>query len=457
MQETKEKITSVTWYKAPDFRGLSNWINSEPIESITKLQWKVVLLEFWTLGCINCINTHEHTQAMQTKYEDQGFTVLWLHAPEFAYERLPKNVIKSVAEHRMTYPIALDNDFATWKAYNNRYWPAFYLIDAKGDIRYTHFGEGKYDEKEQAILELLEEKDKENIEQDFLSDNLSTNTAKISIPKEEILSGWPAKDGIPAINNPKFITQEKALEISPYLWEDDLWLVLHRWDEARFYGYDVLVWHEIVNDEIAWEKVSVTFCPLCGSAIVYNRNVNGREINFWVSGKLYNSNLLMYDTHDETLWSQSLWEAVVWDQLWTKLSVVKLQLMNYREFQENFPNGTVLSNDTWYNRHYGEIPYGNYDDSHDLYFPVSGSWDIRYHPKKLFYIVSHDGQSFAFAWDELREEWTWEIQLWEDIYKATFSWGVVNVTLNSEIIPGYFEMWFSWINHNPESKNIWNK
>jgi hypothetical protein len=89
----------------------------------------------------------------------------------------------------MTYPIALDNDFATWKAYNNRYWPAFYLIDAKGDIRYTHFGEGKYDEKEQAILELLEEKDKENIEQDFLSDNLSTNTAKISIPKEEILSG----------------------------------------------------------------------------------------------------------------------------------------------------------------------------------------------------------------------------------------------------------------------------
>lgn len=115
------------------------------------------MLEFWTLGCINCIRTHEHTQAMQEKYEDQGFMVLGLHTPEFAYERLIENVQKSVNEYGMTYPVAQDNDFKTWRAFNNRYWPAFYLIDAQGKIRYTHFGEGKYDEKEQAIQELLAE------------------------------------------------------------------------------------------------------------------------------------------------------------------------------------------------------------------------------------------------------------------------------------------------------------
>jgi len=322
----------------------------------------------------------------------------------------------------MTYPIAQDNDFATWKAFNNRYWPAFYLIDAQGKVRYTHFWEGKYEQKEQAILELLNERDNATREQDFLDDGLATNTAKLSIPRDEILSGGPAKDGIPAINNPKFITQQQALDSAPYLWEDDLGLVLHREDDARFYWYDVLVWHEIVNDEIAGEEVSVTFCPLCGSAIVYDRNVNGREVNFWVSWKLYNSNLLMYDSHDESLWSQSLWESVVWDQIGTKLSVVKSQLMNYSEFQSQFPNGQVLSNDTGYNRRYGEIPYGNYDDSHELYYPVSSDLDIRYHPKKLFYIVNHEGESLAFAWDELRSEGSAELPVWDNTYEATFSW-----------------------------------
>ncbi|MCD5374851.1 redoxin domain-containing protein [Candidatus Gracilibacteria bacterium] len=222
LEKTGNEIVSKIGYPAPEFTGLTNWINSEPIKSIEDLKGKVVLLEFWTLGCINCINTHEHTQKMHEKYKDQGFTVIGLHAPEFAYERLVKNVQKSVDEYGITYPVAQDNDFATWKAFNNRYWPAFYLIDATGNIRYTHFREGKYDEKERAIQELINERDNENVEQDFLSDNLSTNTAKLSIPRDEILSGGPAKDGIPAINKPKFITQEETLETSPYLGEDDL-------------------------------------------------------------------------------------------------------------------------------------------------------------------------------------------------------------------------------------------
>ena len=464
--EAENSIISKEWYKAPEFKWLINWINSDPIESIDDLKWKVVMLEFWTLGCINCINTHKHTQEMQEKYSDQGFTVLGLHAPEFAYEQLIENVQKSVDEYGMTYPVAQDNDFATWKAYNNRYWPAFYLIDAEGNIRYTHFWEGKYNEKEQAIQELLQERDNtQNTESSeieiapqflFQSDNLATNTSKSSIDLNLVLDGGPWKDGIPAINNPKFLSQKDAESQMKYLWENSRGIVLDIWGDQRYYSYDVLVWHEIVNDEIGWEKVSVTFCPLCGSAIVYDRNVNGRKINFGVSGKLYNSNLLMYDTHDETLWSQSLWEAVVWEQLGTKLRVVKSQLMSYSEFTNAFPDGVVISDETGFSRNYGNIPYGDYDENDALYFPVEND-DARYGKKELFYIVNNDDESVAFHWDDLRELWEAEISVWDNTYKAKFWKGLADVTLNGEILPWYYEMWFSWINHNEGNKNVWSQ
>ncbi len=470
-EDDVDRVVSSTGYKAPEFVWLTNWINSDPIDSIDDLKGKVVMLEFWTLGCINCIRTHEHTQAMQEKYEDQGFMVLGLHTPEFAYERLIENVQKSVNEYGMTYPVAQDNDFKTWRAFNNRYWPAFYLIDAQGKIRYTHFGEGKYDEKEQAIQELLaestqswilslpEKKEATEIAPQFLfqGDGLATNTAKSSIDTNLILDGGPGKDGIPSINDPEFLPQSEAEKQMEYLGENSRWIVLDFWWEQRYYSYDVLVWHEIVNDTIGWEKVSVTFCPLCGSAIVYDRNVNGREINFGVSGKLYNSNLLMYDTHDETLWSQSLGEAVTGEQLGTKLEVVKSQLMSYPEFTKAFPNGAVLSDNTWFERRYWQIPYGDYDENDQLYFPVENSDDARFQKKELFYIVNNSANSIAFHWNDLRESWEAEIIVWSDIYRAVFSEGLADVTLNGEVLPGYFEMWFSWINHNEGSKNVWSK
>lgn len=116
------------------------------------------MIDFWTLWCINCINTHKETNLLYDEFKDDGFIVLGLHAPEFAYERKIENVRKAVAEFEIQFPVATDNDFKTWRAYNNRYWPAFYLIDTKWDVRYTHFWEGWYEEKRQAIIELLAEK-----------------------------------------------------------------------------------------------------------------------------------------------------------------------------------------------------------------------------------------------------------------------------------------------------------
>ncbi len=455
-----KRLVSDTGYQAPEFQWLTNWINSEPIESITDLKWKVVMLEFWTLGCINCIRTHEHTQSMQEKYEDQGFTVLGLHAPEFAYERKLENVQKSVDEFWLSYPVALDNDFATWRAYNNKYWPAFYLIDAEWQVRYTHFWENWYDKKEQVIQELIAERDlslETKRETAFERDGLTTNTAKTSIDLDLVLDGWPGKDGIPAINTPKFLSQTQAESQMKYLNENSRGLVLDIWWEQRYYSYDVLVWHEIVNDEIWWEKVSVTFCPLCWSAIVYDRMVNEKEVNFWVSWRLYNSNLLMYDDVDETLWSQSLGEAVIWDQLGTKLEVVKSQLMSYPEFTTAFPNWVVLSDDTGFIRSYGQIPYGDYDENDDLYFPVENDSDARFWKKELFYIVNNGEESVAFHWDDLRAAGIAEIQAGENLYQANFSQWLADVSLDGVVLPWYYEMWFSWINHNEGNKNVWSE
>jgi len=140
--------------KAPELVGIDGWINSEPI-TIESLRGKVVLIDFWTYTCINCIRTFPHISGWYEKYNDKGFVLIGVHSPEFKFEKKRENVEREARENNLNYPIALDNDMKTWNAYANRYWPAEYLIDAEGNIRYTHFGEGRYEETENAIQQLL--------------------------------------------------------------------------------------------------------------------------------------------------------------------------------------------------------------------------------------------------------------------------------------------------------------
>lgn len=142
-------------YEAKELNGLTNWINSEPINSMEELKGKVVLIDFWTYSCINCIRTIPHIQAWHEKYADEGLVIIGVHAPEFQFEQIPENVQKAVNNFGITYKVVQDNDFTLWKAYKNKYWPAEYLIDREGNVRYTHFGEGKYEETEKAITDLL--------------------------------------------------------------------------------------------------------------------------------------------------------------------------------------------------------------------------------------------------------------------------------------------------------------
>ena len=140
---------------APEISG-QTWLNSQPL-TMTDLRGKVVLLEFWTFGCINCRDVEPYVKAWHRKYTDHGLVVIAVHAPEFSYERAVANVQRYVQERGISYPVAIDNDFATWNRYKNRYWPAMYLIDKRGLVRYLRIGEGGYQQTEQWITELLKE------------------------------------------------------------------------------------------------------------------------------------------------------------------------------------------------------------------------------------------------------------------------------------------------------------
>ncbi|HSR89118.1 MAG TPA: cytochrome c biogenesis protein DipZ [Candidatus Udaeobacter sp.] len=142
-------------YPAPEIAGISNWLNPNSPVTIKSLRGKVVLVDFWTYSCINCIRTLPFVTSWYDKYKDQGLVVLGIHTPEFEFEKDAGNVAKAIRQFKIHYPVAQDNTYGTWEAFNNQYWPAEYLIDAEGNVRRTHFGEGEYDQMEKAIQVLL--------------------------------------------------------------------------------------------------------------------------------------------------------------------------------------------------------------------------------------------------------------------------------------------------------------
>ena len=139
---------------APELTGITHWLNSAPLK-LADLRGKVVLVDFWTYGCINCVNTLPHLTKLQEKYKDKGLVIIGVHSPEFAFEKSASNVAAAIKRHGITYPVAQDNEFATWNAYRNRFWPALYIVDQSGKIVFEHAGEGAYGEIEKTIQRLI--------------------------------------------------------------------------------------------------------------------------------------------------------------------------------------------------------------------------------------------------------------------------------------------------------------
>lgn len=299
---------------------------------------------------------------------------------------------------------------------------------------------------------------KETARQYSLADNASeevqllpgfpdTDLSAAIIDTDLILSGGPGKDGIPAISDPKFTSVESAV-----VDDEVLGILVDFNSEKRFYPYNILVWHEIVNDQIGDKKFAVTFCPLCGSAIVFDRMAGGVEYEFGVSGYLFESNLLMYDRTTESLWSQARGEAVVGSLIGTELEVLPMQLLTFSELRENHPDAQVLSRDTGYFRRYDFYPYGDYEDREDTIFPVSVQ-DNRFPAKKIMYVVPWGEKSLAIPQDILTTDL--EAKVEGSLVQVKVDRGEVSVVVGDESFPGYYEMWFSWATHHQGDGIVW--
>ncbi len=185
--------------KAPNFRIIENWINSEPL-NIEDLKGKVVLVDFWTYTCINCIRTLPYLKNWDEKYRDKGLVIVGVHTPEFNFEKKYENVLKAVNDYQIKYPVAQDNAYATWNAYQNRYWPHKFLIDVDGYIRYDHIGEGNYEETEKMIQKLLEERmerldQKNGFSVDITKPNESVDVDFLNVRTPEIYFGYQFSRG----------------------------------------------------------------------------------------------------------------------------------------------------------------------------------------------------------------------------------------------------------------------
>jgi len=173
--------------KLPSLDGAVEWLNSKPL-TVAELKGKVVVVDFWTYSCINCIRSVPYVRAWAEKYRDKGLVVIGVHAPEFAFEKKIDNVKKAVKDFAIGYPVAIDNDYAIWRAFNNQYWPAHYFIDAEGRVRYHHFGEGDYDTSERVIQQLLAEAGMKDVDKNVVSVNvtgaeIASNQADVQSPE----------------------------------------------------------------------------------------------------------------------------------------------------------------------------------------------------------------------------------------------------------------------------------
>ena len=193
------------------------------------------------------------------------------------------------------------------------------------------------------------------------------------VPLDQIVSGGPPPDGIPSIDKPKFISIQDA---NKYLEDSELVLGLSINDDVRAYPLQILVWHEIVNDKVGDVPVAVTYCPLCFTNQVFNRTLdNGQILEFGTSGKLYNSNLVMYDRTAKSLWSQAMAQGIVGKLAGVKLDRIPFDIAYWKEWKQLYPESKVLSRDTASTRPYGADPYGDYYTNGDVLFPVSNRDD----------------------------------------------------------------------------------
>ncbi len=235
----------------------------------------------------------------------------------------------------------------------------------------------------------------------FLTRGWKTDFSRHSVPFDEIMSGGPPRDGIPPIDNPKYID---VSDPPSYMMANEPVISVEINGDARAFPLAILISHEIVNDEIGGVPVTVTYCPLCNTAITFDRRVGDKVLDFGTSGNLRNSDLVMWDRQTESWWQQITGEAIVGELTGAKLTFSPAPLVSWSAFRDSFPNGKVLSRDTGFLRNYDRPPYGGYDELGNIPFLFPGSIDDRLQAVERVVTLSVGEVAVAYPFDALRAQ-----------------------------------------------------
>ena len=356
---------------------------------------------------------------------------------------------KFLDEYKITFPILLDPDAEIKKLYNVITQPVSYFINKEGIIIDKKQGPLTPVEINEKVDKLLKSKPIELIQKEEIK-TLPDGTKYIVHPNK-LLSGGPPKDGIPSIDNPKFVSAEEA---NKFVRDDELVLGINLNGDKRAYPFQILVWHEIVNDIVNNNPVAVTYCPLCGTGIAYERTINNEPVEFGVSGLLYNSDLVMYDRKTDTLWDQVTGRAIIGELTGMRLKQVPIDTVTWEDWKKLHPDTKVLSRETGFIRSYGRTPYGDYDTSRSIYFPVENE-DLRLHPKEVIFGVEINGRYKAYTEEDLKK-----LGKIEDTFNGAnliverSESGIVTVKnkdINEDIIP-VRSFWFAWFAFHPDTE-----
>jgi Protein of unknown function (DUF3179) len=231
--------------------------------------------------------------------------------------------------------------------------------------------------------------------------NWRTDFSRHTVPLDEIRSGGPPRDGIPPLDHPQFVTFSSA---NSWLHDREPVIAVQRHGVAKAYPLQILIWHEIVNDTIGDEPIVVTFCPLCNSAVAFQRQLDEHVLDFGTTGRLRHSDLVMWDRQTESWWQQLTGEAIIGTLAGERLTPIPASIVSYAAFQQTFPDGRVLSQDTGFRREYGRNPYRGYDASDSMPFLLSGSPDPRLPPMERVVAITLEGQDKAYPYQVLAEQ-----------------------------------------------------
>lgn len=288
-----------------------------------------------------------------------------------------------------------------------------------------------------------------------------TNGVKHSIPLEEIQSGGVGKDGIPAINHPQFVSMKEAEQ---WLADDEPGVTFSRGGTHRFYPYYILLFHEIVNDIVPAEsgepqRVLVTYCPLCLTGIVFDPVVGGERVEFGISGKLWKSNLVMYDRKTESLWPQVLGEAVAGEMTGAVLAILPSDQVRFGNWKKQFPQGEVLSRETSRERFFGSNPYGDYFSVPDLSLFLAKPTDTRLPHEALVLGLAFDGKAKAYHVEAVRKKGIVEDTFAGMNLVLRYNEALDAVRIFKKLLDGTEErinpfsaFWFSWAAAHPETE-----